>query len=53
MTLPEQRVPVHDMVFTPDGQTLITGGWASAIILWDLTAFHVAAGAEAGVPLGR
>jgi WD40 repeat protein len=47
LTLPEQRVPVHDMHFTPDGKMLITGNWSGAIILWDLTALRNAAGTNA------
>jgi WD40 repeat protein len=44
MTLPEQPVQVTDLVFTPDGKTLITGDRGGAIILWDVASGRGGAG---------
>jgi WD40 repeat protein len=35
--LPEQPFQVMDLVFTPDGNTLITADRNGAIILWDVS----------------
>jgi len=37
LTLPEFPTQVADLVFTPDGKTLITADREGAIILWDVT----------------
>ena len=48
MTLPEQTAQVTDLVFTPDGNTLITADRNGAIILWDVATIHDNAMANVG-----
>jgi hypothetical protein len=48
----DQAVQVFDLVFTPDGKSLITGNLGGVVVQWNLEAFEDATGAGKGVRTG-